>query len=76
MEKKNYLSKLGFEMKSPQRDLMNKVVCNALGDVDHTPLVGKELPLILNESKDNLVELRIAQILYNLLLLQLKAQND
>ena len=55
---------------------MNNVVCDALRDVHHTPLVGKELPLILNESKDNLVELRIAQILYNLLLLQLKAQND
>ena len=63
MEKKKDLAKLGFETKSPQTDSLNKVVCHAQGDVHRTPLVGKELPLILNESEDNLVELSIAQIL-------------
>ena len=50
-------------MKLPQKDWMSKVVCNGLGDVHHTPLVGKELPSILVESKDNLLELTTTQIL-------------
>jgi len=63
MEKNKDLAKLGFGTKSPQRDLMNTVVYNALGGVHHTPLVGKELPSILVQSKDNLLELSITQIL-------------
>jgi len=63
MEKKKDLAKLGFEMKPPQRNLMNNVVCDAVRDVHHTPLVGKELPSILVECKDNLLELSTAQIL-------------
>ena len=63
---KKHPAKLGFEMKLPQMDWMSKVVCNALGDMHHTPLVGKELPPILVETKDNLLELSAAQILVQL----------
>ena len=55
-----------------QRDLMNKVFFDALEDIHHTLLVGKELSSILVGSKDNLLESSVAQILVNLLLLQLK----
>ena len=60
---KKDLAQLGFEMKLPQKDWMSKVVCNALGNTYHTPLVGRELPSVLVESKDNLLELSTAQIL-------------
>jgi len=35
---------------------MSKFECNVLGDVHHTPLVGKELPSILIKSRDDLLE--------------------
>ena len=63
MEMKEDLAELGFEVKLLQKDWMSKVVCNALGDMHHTPLVGKELPSILLETKDNVLELSTAQIL-------------
>ena len=38
MEKKKDLVELGFKMKLIQKDLMSKVVCNALGDMHHIEL--------------------------------------
>ena len=58
-----YLVELGLEMMLPQKEWMSKVVCNVVGDTHHTTLVGKELPSILVESKDNLLELSATQIL-------------
>ena len=63
MEMKKDLVGFEFEMKLPQRDWMSKVVYDAIGDVHHTPFVGKELSSILVKSKDNLLELNTTQIL-------------
>ena len=63
MVMKKDLTEFGFDIKLPQKDWMSKVVCNAIGDMHHIPLVGKELPSILVESKDNLLELTTTQIL-------------
>ena len=63
MDVRKDVAELGFEMKLPKKEWMSKDVCNALGDMHHTPLVGKELPSILVKSKDNLLKLSTAQIL-------------
>ena len=47
MGMKKDLATLGFEMKLSQRNLLHKVVFDALGDIHHTPPIGKELSLIL-----------------------------
>jgi len=52
---KKDLDMLGFKTKSSQRNLIHKVVFDALGDVHHTLLVGKEFSLILL-SEDILLE--------------------
>jgi len=44
---KKDLATLGFEKKLFQRNFLHKVVFAGLGDVHHTPLIGKELSLIL-----------------------------
>ena len=58
---KKDLATLGFEMKLSQRNLLHKVVFDALRDVHHTPLVGKELSSILL-GKDILLESSIVRI--------------
>jgi len=58
---KKDLATLGFAMKLSQRNLLHKVVFDALGDVHHTPLVRKELCSILL-GKDILLESSIVQI--------------
>ena len=55
------LAMLGFEMILSQRNLLHKVVFNAVRDVHHTPLVGKEMSSILL-GKDIILESRIIQI--------------
>jgi len=50
-----------FEMKLSQRNLLHKVVLDALGHVHRTPLVGKELSSTLL-GKDILLESGIIQI--------------
>ena len=58
---KKDLATLGFKMKLSQRNLLHKVVFDALGDVYHTPLVEKELSLI-HLGKDILLESSIVLI--------------
>ena len=54
---------LGFDMKLSQSNLSRKVVLDALGDIHHTPLVGKQLSLIFVNGKDIPLESSIIQIL-------------
>ena len=63
MRTKKDLAMLGFEMKLSQRNLIYKVVFDALGDIHHDPLLGEELPSILLDDKDILFESNIIQIL-------------
>ena len=44
---KKDLATLGFEMKLSQRNLLHKVVLDALADLHHSPLITKELSSIL-----------------------------
>ena len=60
--KKKDLAMLEFEMKLPQRNLLHKVVFDALGNIHHTFLVRNELSLILL-GKDILLESSIVLIL-------------
>jgi len=60
---KKDLAKLGFRMKLLQRGFMSKVEHNALRDMHRTPLSAKQLSLILVQSKDDLLQSSITQIL-------------
>jgi len=54
---------LGFDMKLSQRNLSLKLVTDALGHIHHTPLVGKQLSLILVYGKEIPLESSIVRIL-------------
>jgi len=63
MEGRKDFAKHSLETNLPQKSLMHKALCDAVRDVHHTPPFGKELSSILVESKSNLLESSIIEIL-------------
>ena len=57
---KKGLTMHGFEMKLPQRNLLCNAECHALANIYNTPLVQKQLSLILFESKDIFLDWELA----------------